>query len=62
MLGVVEHGQLGPTLFMWAADWGIIIEPFSGGLFTYTTLAAALCALSRWAEMVVAGKRVPFGS
>ena len=49
MFGVIERGEVGPTLFVWVADWGVIIEPFSGGSFVYTSVTAALQALSGWA-------------
>ncbi len=62
MLGVVEHSQRGPTLFVWAADWGIVIEPFNGGSFIYPDFEEALNALSRWARLIIAGQRVHFGS
>ena len=51
MLGLVEHDQPGPTLFVWADDWGLVVEPFSGGSFTYLSLSAVLSELSRWAEV-----------
>lgn len=62
LLGVVEHAQTGVTLFVWAAEFGIVVEPFSGGSFIYVSLATALGALTRWAEARVRGERVQFGS
>ena len=62
ILGVIECGQVGPTFFVWAADWGIIVEPISGGSFTYPNLRAAFNAISLWMEIILRGKRVPFGT
>lgn len=60
MLGVVEHGQVGPTLFVWASDGGIVVEPFSGGSIIYLSLEEALSAIARWADGLIKGQRVPF--
>jgi len=62
MLGVVEPGEVGPTLFLWATDREIVIEPFTGGTFVYPSVIPALEAIERWAESLSKGKRVPFGS
>ncbi len=61
MFGVVERGQVGPTLFLWLTERGAVVEPFSGGAFAYPTLTQALDAIRRWAAVLVAGRRVPFG-
>jgi hypothetical protein len=61
MLGIVECGEVGPTMLIWAAAWGIVVEPLSGGSFIFPSLAAALAELSQWAGRVLAGDRKRFG-
>jgi hypothetical protein len=61
MLGVVECGEVGPTMLVWAAAWGVAVEPLSGGSFTFPSLAAALGELSQWAGRVLVGDRKRFG-
>lgn len=59
MLGIVEHGQVGPTFFMWRSDIGVVVEPFSGGTLLYPTIEDALAALTHWAMQALQGRREP---
>jgi hypothetical protein len=62
MLGVIEYNEIGPTMWVWAATWGIIVEPLSGGSYIYPTISAALAAVSEWAERIIIGDRIIFGN
>lgn len=59
MIGVVEHGQVGPTFLMWRTETDVVIEPLSGGTLLYGTLDDALAALTSWASSALQGHRRP---
>lgn len=58
MLGVIEFGYEGPSVFFWCSENGVILQPFSGGKTqTYVTIEQALHALTHWSLARLEGRQ-----